>query len=75
VIPTRLELISSESESDILSIELGNHLWSANLKKKTDIAAGLFQYYKGDLKIQVSRLVIFVKPQFTVVNEDFTEIA
>jgi hypothetical protein len=28
-----------------------------------------------DLKIQLSRLAVFVKPQFTKVNEDFTKIA
>jgi hypothetical protein len=34
-----------------------------------------FDYYREDLKIQLSRLAVFVKPQFTIVNEDFTKTA
>ena len=30
---------------------------------------------REDLKIQVSRLAVFVKPQFTIVNEDFKKKA
>jgi hypothetical protein len=32
-------------------------------------------YKRENLKIQVSRLALFGKPQFTIVNEDFTKIA
>jgi hypothetical protein len=31
--------------------------------------------YREDLKIQLSRLAVFGKPQFTIVNEDFTKTA
>jgi hypothetical protein len=32
-------------------------------------------FIREDLKIQLSRLAVFGKPQFTLVNEDFTKTA
>ena len=32
-------------------------------------------YFREDLKIQLLRLAVFGKPQFTIVNEDFTKTA